>query len=190
MPPRPRRHHSRHRGPTAQDFRAAFGLGEDDTTISTVDAQGVALAAVQGLFAVVQEKDGRIAVLESDVAALKQHQGEAEAPCTPALPALPLGWAVALGGLAVGGGTFGGLSFGLRRRGIRLHDPAAVQRATGGPFDRAAYAAAAGSRTSSPAASSTGPRHPLRQARRELPRRLGDCHDYPLAPRLACAYTA
>src|SRR5438552_1164257 len=32
----------RHLGPMAQDFRAAFGLGENDTTISTVDAQGVA----------------------------------------------------------------------------------------------------------------------------------------------------
>src|SRR5205814_6616494 len=40
----------RHLGPTAQDFRAAFGLGEDDTTISTVDAQGVALASIQGLY--------------------------------------------------------------------------------------------------------------------------------------------
>ena len=51
----------RHLGPTAQDFHAAFGLGEDDTTISTVDEQGVALAAVQGLYATVQDKDARIA---------------------------------------------------------------------------------------------------------------------------------
>jgi hypothetical protein len=33
----------------AQDFRAAFGLGEDDKHIATVDADGVALAAIQGL---------------------------------------------------------------------------------------------------------------------------------------------
>lgn len=39
----------RHLGPMAQDFRAAFGLGENDTTISTLDADGVALAAIQGL---------------------------------------------------------------------------------------------------------------------------------------------
>src|SRR5205085_530248 len=51
----------RHMGPMAQDFKAAFGLGEDDRTISTVDEQGVALAAIQGLHAVVQEKDARIA---------------------------------------------------------------------------------------------------------------------------------
>lgn len=39
----------RHIGPMAQDFSAAFGVGENDTTISTVDADGVALAAIQGL---------------------------------------------------------------------------------------------------------------------------------------------
>jgi hypothetical protein len=40
---------SRHLGPVAQDFKAAFGLGADDTSIATVDADGVALAAIQGL---------------------------------------------------------------------------------------------------------------------------------------------
>jgi hypothetical protein len=39
----------RHVGPMAQDFAAAFGVGENDTTISTVDEGGVALAAIQGL---------------------------------------------------------------------------------------------------------------------------------------------
>ena len=39
-----------HVGPMAQDFHAAFGLnGGDDKHISVVDAQGVALAAIQGL---------------------------------------------------------------------------------------------------------------------------------------------
>jgi hypothetical protein len=38
-----------HVGPMAQDFRAAFGLGTDDKHIATVDADGVALAAIQGL---------------------------------------------------------------------------------------------------------------------------------------------
>ena len=36
-------------GPMAQDFRAAFGLGETELGISTIDADGVALAAIQGL---------------------------------------------------------------------------------------------------------------------------------------------
>lgn len=39
----------RHIGPTAQDFHAAFGVGESDTGITGVDADGVALAAIQGL---------------------------------------------------------------------------------------------------------------------------------------------
>ena len=38
-----------HLGPTAQDFRGTFGLGNDDQSITTVDANGVALAAIQGL---------------------------------------------------------------------------------------------------------------------------------------------
>ena len=39
----------RHIGPMAQDFKAAFDLGESETGIATVDADGVALAAIQGL---------------------------------------------------------------------------------------------------------------------------------------------
>ncbi len=39
----------KHLGPMAQDFRSAFGLGEIPTAIATVDADGVALAAIQGL---------------------------------------------------------------------------------------------------------------------------------------------
>jgi hypothetical protein len=38
----------RHLGPTAQDFRGAFGLGEDARHIDTIDSEGVALAAIQG----------------------------------------------------------------------------------------------------------------------------------------------
>jgi hypothetical protein len=40
----------RHLGPMAQDFRAAFGLGESDRHISNTDAHGVALAAIQALY--------------------------------------------------------------------------------------------------------------------------------------------
>ena len=39
----------RHLGPTAQDFHAAFGLGQSETHINMVDASGVALTAIQGL---------------------------------------------------------------------------------------------------------------------------------------------
>ena len=45
-----------HIGPMAQDFARAFGVGEDDKHISTVDADGVALAAIQGLNLKLQDE--------------------------------------------------------------------------------------------------------------------------------------
>lgn len=67
---------TRHVGPMAQDFYAAFGVGPDDKHIATVDADGVALAAIQGLNqkleAAVAEKDVRIAGLERRLAALEK----------------------------------------------------------------------------------------------------------------------
>jgi hypothetical protein len=44
-----------HIGPTAQDFYAAFHLGESDTTINTLDPDGIALAAIQELAKQVSE---------------------------------------------------------------------------------------------------------------------------------------
>jgi len=61
----------RHLGPTAQDFQAAFELGSSDTSIATVDADGVALAAIQGLSQIVKEKEARITDLEKTVGELK-----------------------------------------------------------------------------------------------------------------------
>ncbi|MDE3091451.1 MAG: tail fiber domain-containing protein, partial [Chloroflexota bacterium] len=76
----------RHIGPMAQDFAAAFKVGEDDKTISTIDADGVALAAIQGLYQIVQEKDAQIAAqqkqidsLEARLTALEQQAGNANA---------------------------------------------------------------------------------------------------------------
>jgi hypothetical protein len=37
----------RHIGPMAQDFYAAFGVGEDDRHITSIDEDGVALAAIK-----------------------------------------------------------------------------------------------------------------------------------------------
>jgi trimeric autotransporter adhesin len=62
----------RHIGPTAQDFKAAFGVGEDETRITTVDADGVALAAIQGLYQMLQEKDASITELRQQVSALRE----------------------------------------------------------------------------------------------------------------------
>jgi hypothetical protein len=39
----------RHVGPTAQDFRAAFGLGNAETSIATVDTDGISLLGIQAL---------------------------------------------------------------------------------------------------------------------------------------------
>jgi len=60
----------RHLGPVAQDFHAAFGLGSNDRWIATVDADGVALAAIQGLYRLVQEQQAEIAALRGRLDAL------------------------------------------------------------------------------------------------------------------------
>jgi hypothetical protein len=47
----------RYLGPMAQDFHAAFGLGADDKTISTLDSDGVLYAAIQGLLEEIKTRD-------------------------------------------------------------------------------------------------------------------------------------
>jgi hypothetical protein len=71
----------RHIGPTAQDFRAAFGVGESDTGITTVDADGVALAAIKGLVEELQERDKQIEELKmksAEVETLKAQHAEVQ----------------------------------------------------------------------------------------------------------------
>ena len=58
-------------GPAAQEFRAASGLGEDDKHIATVDADGVALAAIQAVHKPSLEKDQRIEALTREVSELQ-----------------------------------------------------------------------------------------------------------------------
>jgi len=66
----------RHVGPVAEDFRAAFGVGESERMISTVDAQGVAFAAIQGLNAkfdaAIAERDARIVKQDQEIAELRR----------------------------------------------------------------------------------------------------------------------
>jgi len=66
-------------GPMAQDFHAAFGLGHDEKHISTLDTDGVALSAVQGLIAELQERkdrsaaqDLRLRELEAELQSLRE----------------------------------------------------------------------------------------------------------------------
>ncbi|MGM2859636.1 tail fiber domain-containing protein [Bacillus cereus group sp. Bce021] len=66
----------RHIGPTAQDFHTAFGLnGDDDIHISTIDLQGVALAAIQGLNEKLKAENAELhmnlAKLEARISALE-----------------------------------------------------------------------------------------------------------------------
>jgi len=65
----------RHMGAMAQDFHAVFGLGEDDKHISALDTGGVALAAIQGLYRVVQDKDATI-VVQTRKLARQEHEIE------------------------------------------------------------------------------------------------------------------
>ncbi|MBD2169010.1 tail fiber domain-containing protein [Calothrix membranacea FACHB-236] len=62
----------RHIGPMAQDFAATFKVGESDRTINVVDANGVALAAIQALYQVIQKQDSQINELQAQVLELKQ----------------------------------------------------------------------------------------------------------------------
>ena len=69
----------RHIGPTAQDFRAAFGLGRDATTIASIDEGGVALAGIQALDARSQSQQTRIQALERENAALRTETADLRA---------------------------------------------------------------------------------------------------------------
>ena len=65
-------HGVRHIGPMAQDFYAAFQVGQDDRHITTVDEEGVALAAIQGLNQKLDAKDATIQAQSAEIQTLKQ----------------------------------------------------------------------------------------------------------------------
>ena len=73
----------KHLGPTAQDFMAAFALGNSDKMIGMQDADGIALAAIQGLNQRLEEQrqsldeqQQRIAELEDSVLQLETLRSE------------------------------------------------------------------------------------------------------------------
>jgi hypothetical protein len=66
----------RHMGPMAQDFYAAFGLGLGETTIDTIDPDGVALAAIQGVNAKLEQ---RLAENDAEIAELRERLERLEA---------------------------------------------------------------------------------------------------------------
>ncbi|HUR45550.1 MAG TPA: tail fiber domain-containing protein, partial [Candidatus Saccharimonadales bacterium] len=61
----------RHIGVMAQDFYAAFHVGETNIGITTVDADGVALAAIQGLNEKLDERDAEIQNLKEKNSSLE-----------------------------------------------------------------------------------------------------------------------
>ncbi|HET8585847.1 MAG TPA: tail fiber domain-containing protein, partial [Casimicrobiaceae bacterium] len=58
-------------GPTAQDFYAAFALGNDDKTIATSNLASVGLAAIQGLHTLVQQQAAELAALRAELKAMR-----------------------------------------------------------------------------------------------------------------------
>ena len=69
----------RHLGPVAQDFHAAFGLGNDDKHLAALDSAGVALAAIQGLNQKLEEqlrrKDAQLASQQQQITELLHRLG-------------------------------------------------------------------------------------------------------------------
>jgi len=63
---------SKHIGPMAQDFYAAFGVGPDDKHIATIDEGGVALAAIQGLNQKLEEARAENTELKQRLEALEK----------------------------------------------------------------------------------------------------------------------
>jgi hypothetical protein len=61
-----------HIGPMAQDFYSAFNTGKDEKHIATVDEEGVALGAIQGLNQKLDQKEARIQQQETKI----QNQSE------------------------------------------------------------------------------------------------------------------
>jgi hypothetical protein len=117
-----------HIGPVAQDFYAAFGLGDDNHYISSVDADGVTMAAIQGLYQMTQKKDAQIETLQAEndrqaalLATLNARITTLENKTGGGRSSPNLSWLLLLGlgfggGLLLGLGFVGGILLGRRTR--------------------------------------------------------------------------
>jgi hypothetical protein len=65
----------RHLGPMAQDFHAAFGLGDSDKVIHMIDANGVVVVALQALYRRVRQLDARMCAIEARLGVEGEQQG-------------------------------------------------------------------------------------------------------------------
>jgi trimeric autotransporter adhesin len=100
----------RHIGPMAQDFKAAFGVGSDEKHINSLDADGVALAAIQGLYKITQDQgaqitqqQGQIAGLQEQVSTLEKRLDALEKNQVAKSSFLPLNPLILLGLVLAGG---------------------------------------------------------------------------------------
>lgn len=78
----------RHLGPMAQDWWAAFGVGQNDRTICCTDANGVALVAIQALHRLLDEARQETAELRSRLDQLEKANPAAHADPPHPMPTL------------------------------------------------------------------------------------------------------
>lgn len=90
----------RHIGPMAQDFYAAFKLGNDDKAIGTVDADGVALAGIKALEERTTKLAQELQTLKTENAALREKLEGRDKFASLKTAGLPL---LAIAGLGLGG---------------------------------------------------------------------------------------
>lgn len=62
----------RHLGPMAQDFHQAFGLGTTELAYDSIDAHGVSMAAIKGLYLELRDQKRRLDALEAENRALRR----------------------------------------------------------------------------------------------------------------------
>jgi uncharacterized coiled-coil protein SlyX len=63
---------ARELGASAEDFRAAFGLGRDGKSVAEGNADGVALAAAKGLYRKLEADEAETAAQQQNIAALEE----------------------------------------------------------------------------------------------------------------------
>ncbi|MNK60637.1 Hep_Hag [compost metagenome] len=95
--------HIKHIGPTSQDFHGAFGLGSDQKSIGTVDADGIALAGIKALEQRTVKQNNEIGILKAENQDLKKRLEALERNSGTAMAGFSLPLSIALGIIALGG---------------------------------------------------------------------------------------
>ncbi|HWL93127.1 MAG TPA: hypothetical protein VNT79_06305 [Phycisphaerae bacterium] len=69
--------------PDAAEFNAAFGVGGRNDQVSTIDAAGVALAAIQGLYHLIQDAHREIVEQKVQIDELTRRVSDPARPINP-----------------------------------------------------------------------------------------------------------